>query len=195
MPTDDQKSPGDQPQPASNRAGQAIGDSDELFRLLVDGIADYAIYILDPQGRVTTWNCGAQRIKGYSAEEIIGQHLSVFYASEAIDRGWPQYELEAATRDGRFEDEGWRVRKDGSRFWANVIITALRNGAGVLLGFSKITRDLTESAKQPRKQSWQRTSIWSSRSSGELQNCSSETPSWFAATRNWTTLRTLPHMI
>ncbi len=144
MPTDDQKSPGDQPQPASNRAGQAIGDSDELFRLLVDGIADYAIYILDPQGRVTTWNCGAQRIKGYSAEEIIGQHLSVFYASEAIDRGWPQYELEAATRDGRFEDEGWRVRKDGSRFWANVIITALRNGAGVLLGFSKITRDLTE---------------------------------------------------
>ena len=91
-----------------------------------------------------TWNAGAQRIKGYKAEEIVGRHFSVFYTKEASDKRWPQHELEVARFKGRFEDEGWRVRKDGSQFWANVIITSLLNQSGTLLGFSKITRDLTE---------------------------------------------------
>src|SRR3954466_16185328 len=91
-----------------------------------------------------SWNLGAQRLKGYAPEEIIGRHFSTFYTREALDSGWPAHELKVATREGRFEDEGWRVRKDGSRFWANVVITALRDDDGKLLGFSKITRDLTE---------------------------------------------------
>lgn len=119
-------------------------NAEERFRLLVEGVKDYAIYMLDPQGRILTWNAGAQRIKGYTAEEILGQHFSRFYPREAIERGWPQHELESAAAAGRFEDEGWRVRKDGSRFWANVIITALRDEAGNLKGFAKVTRDLTE---------------------------------------------------
>jgi PAS domain S-box-containing protein len=100
--------------------------------------------MLDRYGHVTTWNVGAERIKGYKAEEIIGHHFSRFYPPEALGRGWPQHELEVAQREGRFEDEGWRVRKDGSCFWANVVITALRGDEGRLLGFSKVTRDLTE---------------------------------------------------
>jgi PAS domain S-box-containing protein len=128
----------------SKRSEHPTGENEELFRLLVDGITDYAIYVLDPQGRVKTWNIGAQRIKGYRAEEIIGQPLSVFYTREAAGRRWPEHELEVALREGRFEDEGWRVRKDGSQFWANVVITALRDANGVPVGFSKITRDLTE---------------------------------------------------
>ncbi len=119
-------------------------DITQAFGVLVDGVTDYAIYILDPQGRVASWNAGAQRIKGYRAAEIIGQHFSVFYSREAVAQGWPQHELEMAARQGRFEDEGWRIRKDGSQFWASVVITALRGGTGTLLGFSKITRDLTE---------------------------------------------------
>ena len=119
-------------------------ESEERFRLLVEGVDDYAIFILDPLGYITTWNIGAERIKGYKAQEIVGQHVSVFYTKEATEKGWPQHELEVAGREGRFVDEGWRVRKDGSRFWANVVITALRDGSGTLLGFSKITRDLTE---------------------------------------------------
>ena len=111
---------------------------------LVEGVRDYAIFMLDPQGRVVTWNAGAERIKGYKADEIIGQHFSKFYPQEAIDRGWPAHELKVATAEGRFEDEGWRVRKDGSQFWANVVITALRDEQGQLRGFSKVTRDLTE---------------------------------------------------
>jgi PAS domain S-box-containing protein len=118
--------------------------SEERFRLLVEGTQDYAIFLLDPEGRVTSWNSGAERIKGYRAEEIIGQHFSRFYPQEAVERGWPAHELSVAAAEGRFEDEGWRLRKDGSRFWANVIITALRDEAGRLRGFSKITRDLTE---------------------------------------------------
>jgi PAS domain S-box-containing protein len=118
--------------------------SEERFRLLVEGTTDYAIFLLDPAGRVVSWNPGAERIKGYRAEEIVGQHFSRFYPPEAIDRGWPAHELSVAATKGRFEDEGWRVRKDGSRFWANVIITALHDEAGNLRGFSKITRDLTE---------------------------------------------------
>jgi PAS domain S-box-containing protein len=99
--------------------------------------------MLDPEGRVTTWNIGAERIKGYRAEEIVGEHFSKFYPQEMIERGKPDHELEVAAAEGRFEDEGWRIRKDGSRFWANVIITALRGTDGQLLGFSKVTRDFT----------------------------------------------------
>jgi PAS domain S-box-containing protein len=111
---------------------------------MVKGVKDYAIIMLDPQGCIAMWNEGAQRIKGYRAEEIVGQHFSCFYPQAAIDAGFPEKELSTAAAEGRFEDEGWRLRKDGSRFWANVIITALRDDGGKLIGFSKITRDLTD---------------------------------------------------
>ncbi|AMV17382.1 PAS domain S-box protein [Planctomyces sp. SH-PL14] len=114
-----------------------------LLRLLVENVTDYAIFVLDPNGRVATWNPGAERIKGYKADEIIGQHFSKFYPQDVIDRGWPEQELRVATAEGRFEDEGWRLRKDGSQFWANVVITTLKSEQGKLIGFSKITRDLT----------------------------------------------------
>jgi PAS domain S-box-containing protein len=122
----------------------ALRHSEERFRLLVSGVRDYAIFMLDPQGIVTTWNAGAEHIKGYTAKDIIGSHFSRFYPPDAIARKLPETELRGATMQGRFEDEGWRVRKDGSRFWANVIITAVRDSSGHLLGFSKITRNLTE---------------------------------------------------
>ncbi|HUQ24356.1 MAG TPA: PAS domain S-box protein [Burkholderiales bacterium] len=115
-----------------------------IYQLIVEQTKDYAVFFLDLEGRVMSWNAGAQRIKGYAPEEIIGRHFSTFYTREAVDSGWPQHELKVAGAEGRFEDEGWRVRKDGSRFWANVVITALRNEDGKLLGFSKITRDLTD---------------------------------------------------
>ncbi len=111
---------------------------------MVAQVRDYALFVLDPTGRIMSWNAGAQRIKGYEPQEIIGRHFSVFYSPDAVARRWPEEELRIATREGRFEDEGWRVRKDGSRFWANVVITALRADDGKLLGFSKITRDLTD---------------------------------------------------
>jgi PAS domain S-box-containing protein len=116
----------------------------EAFRLMVEGARDYAIFMLGPDGVIVSWNAGAQRIKGYQAHEIIGQHFSKFYTAEALAMDWPAEELRRAIADGRFEDEGWRVRKDGTRFWANVIITAVHGNSGELLGFSKITRDLTE---------------------------------------------------
>jgi PAS domain S-box-containing protein len=115
-----------------------------IYQILVEQVQDYAAFVLDPAGRIMTWNLGARRIKGYAPEEIIGKHFSVFYTPDAVERGWPAEELRLATREGRFEDEGWRLRKDGSRFWANVVITALRDEQGRLLGFSKITRDVTE---------------------------------------------------
>ena len=115
----------------------------ERFRLVVESIRDYAIFTLDPEGHVTSWNAGAQRFKQYRADEIIGRHFSVFYTPEDVASGKPARELEVAARDGRIEDEGWRVRKDGTRFWANVVITALREN-GRLVGFAKVTRDLTE---------------------------------------------------
>ena len=116
----------------------------ELYRLAVEQIKDYAVFMLDPKGHVMTWNLGAQRIKGYTFDEIVGRHFSAFYTREAVETGWPNHELKVAAREGRFEDEGWRVRKDGSRFWANVVITALRDERGKLLGYSKVTRDLTD---------------------------------------------------
>jgi PAS domain S-box-containing protein len=122
---------------------EALRLSEERFRLLVQSVTDYAIVTLDPAGRVVSWNEGAQRIKGYSADEILGNTFERFYPEEAVAAGFPRHELEAAARDGRFEDESWRLRKDGSRFWANVIITALRGADGRLVGYAKITRDLT----------------------------------------------------
>ena len=118
--------------------------SEERFRLLVQGVADYAIFMLDPNGFVTNWNAGAARIKGYTAEEIVGHHFSRFYPEEDQQRRSPQTALETARRTGKYEAEGWRVRKDGTRFWANVVIDAIHDGTGQLIGFAKITRDLTE---------------------------------------------------
>jgi PAS domain S-box-containing protein len=115
----------------------------EQLRLLVDAVADYAIFLLDREGRILTWNAGARRIKGYRADEIVGQHFSVFYTEEDRANEHPAHELEIAERDGHYEEEGWRIRRDGSRFWANVIITALFDDRGRLVGFGKVTRDLT----------------------------------------------------
>ncbi|TWB41037.1 hybrid sensor histidine kinase/response regulator [Nitrospirillum pindoramense] len=125
-------------------AQQALHDSEQRFRLLVQGVTDYAIYMLDPTGHVTNWNTGAQRIKGYSREEIIGEHFSRFYTEEDRADNLPGRALAIAEAEGRFEREGWRVRKDGSRFWAHVIIDPIRDPAGKLIGFAKITRDITE---------------------------------------------------
>lgn len=121
------------------------------FQLLVESVKDYAIFVLDPQGHVSTWNAGAQRIKRYQAGDIIGQHFSVFYPPEVDGKAVCALELEVAAREGRFEAEGWRVRQDGSRFWANVVITALRDPEGVLIGFAKVTRDLTERKESEEK--------------------------------------------
>lgn len=125
-------------------AEERLRQSEEVFRLLVSSVKDYGIFMLDPQGRVMTWNEGAQKIKGYSAQEIIGQHFSKFYPREDISAGKPERELVVAAKTGRFEDLGWRLRKDGTRFWANVVITAVKDAEGTLRGFSKVTRDLTD---------------------------------------------------
>jgi PAS domain S-box-containing protein len=127
-----------------SQTNEALLFNEERFRLLIATVKDYAIYRIDPDGIIQTWNEGAKRLKGYQAEEIIGQHFSKFYPPEAIEQGYPDYELKIAAKQGHFEDEGWRVRKDGSRFWANVILTALYDEDGNLNGFTKITRDLTE---------------------------------------------------
>ncbi len=129
---------------ARKHAEDALRESELRLRSIVESVKDYAIFTLDREGRVSSWSPAAQRIKGYAAEEIIGQHFSKFYVPEDIERGKPAYELEAAAELGRVEDEGWRLRKDGSRFWANVVITALRDKSGELYGFSKVTRDFTE---------------------------------------------------
>lgn len=123
---------------------EELKESEEKSRLLVDSIKDYAILMLNPEGIVSSWNMGAVRIKGYQADEIVGKHFSAFYTREAIDRGFPQYELKKAIEDGQFEDEGWRIRKDGTAFWANVVISPIYTSHKRLLGFAKITRDLTE---------------------------------------------------
>lgn len=126
---------------------KALKESEERFRLLVEAVQDYAIFILDPSGHVTTWNLGAERLKGYQADEIIGRHFSRFYPDADVRAGKPERLLEIATRDGRVEDEGWRVRKDGSRFWADVVITAFKDSSGKIVGFAKVTRDCTERMK------------------------------------------------
>jgi PAS domain S-box-containing protein len=125
-------------------AEDALRASEERFRLLVEGVKDYAIYMLDPGGLVSSWNAGAQRIKGYTAGEVLGTHFSRFFTPEDAAAGKPQRALEVAARVGRFEDEAWRVRKDGSRFWANVVVTALHDASGALRGFAKVTRDFSE---------------------------------------------------
>jgi PAS domain S-box-containing protein len=136
------------------QAQEALRQSEELFRLLVEGVRDYAIFMLDPTGHIVSWNSGAQLIKGYTAAEIIGRHFSTFYPLEDIRDGKPERELRIATTEGRYEEEGWRLRKDGSRFWANVLITAVFDAQGELRGFSKVTRDMTERkrAEEQRKQ-------------------------------------------
>jgi PAS domain S-box-containing protein len=121
-----------------------LRESEQRFRLLVESVRDYAIFMLDPDGRIASWNAGAEHLKGYTADEIIGQHFSVFYTDEDLERDHPVEELAVATERGRYREEGWRVRKDGSRFWADVTITALREADGRLAGFAKVTRDLTE---------------------------------------------------
>ena len=126
-----------------HEAAEQLSRSEERFRLLVSAVIDYAIFVLDPQGIVTSWNEGAQRIKGYHADEIVGRHFSVFYTPEDQARGKPRRALTIAARDGHFLDEGWRVRMDGTRFWASVVITALRDETGKLRGFGKVTRDIT----------------------------------------------------
>jgi PAS domain S-box-containing protein len=115
-----------------------------IYQLLIESVRDYAIFVLDADGRVATWNIGAERLKGYKPSEIIGRHFSTFYGEEDLKARKPWKELEVAIAEGRVEDEGWRIRKDGTRFWANVIITALRDDSGNLIGFAKVTRDLTE---------------------------------------------------
>jgi PAS domain S-box-containing protein len=132
-------------------AEEQLRQSQEQFKLLVQSVTDYAIYMLTPNGRVSSWNAGAQRIKGYRAEEIIGEHFSRFYTEPDRRAGAPQLALEMAVRDGRFEKEGWRIRKDGSKFMASVVIDPIRADDGTLLGFAKITRDITERRKSERE--------------------------------------------
>ncbi|HEX7421450.1 MAG TPA: PAS domain S-box protein, partial [Thermoanaerobaculia bacterium] len=131
---------------------ERLRQSAEIFQLLVSSVRDYAIFMLDPTGRVVTWNAGAQNLKGYTPEEIIGRHFSAFYGQEDIDDHKPERELELARKNGSVEDEGWRLRKDGTRFWANVVITAVRDGHGELRGFAKVTRDITERRRSEETQ-------------------------------------------
>src|SRR6185312_8688069 len=125
------------------RALAQLGETERSFERLVDGVTDYALFMLDPAGRIVSWNAGAKRIKGYDASEIIGRHFSAFYTPEDIASETPARGLRTAAREGRFETEGWRLRKDGSRFWANVVIDPIRD-RGEIVGFAKITRDITE---------------------------------------------------
>jgi len=136
---------------AANQTGGALQTTAEHFRMLVDNMKDYAIIILDTNGRVASWNPGSETILGYRSSEIIGQHFSRFYSSEDVQRGRPEMELKAATAEGRSEDEGWRMKKDGSRFWANEVITAMRDQGGSLVGFGKVMRDLTERKRAEEK--------------------------------------------
>jgi PAS domain S-box-containing protein len=133
------------------QAQDALLEAERRFRILVQGVTDYAIYMLDSEGRVTNWNAGAERIKGYTPEEIIGQHFSRFYTPEDLDVGVPAKALETARATGRYEAEGWRVRKDGTRFWASVVLDAIRDAEGQLLGFAKITRDMTEKREAQKR--------------------------------------------
>jgi PAS domain S-box-containing protein len=135
----------------NSRLADAVKHGGRIYQLMVESVRDYAIFMLDPNGYIASWNRGAQRIKGYSADEIIGRHFSVFYPPQDIASRKPEWELEMAARDGRFEDEGFRVRKDGRTFWASVVITAVRDDDGSLLGFAKVTRDLTDRRAAERR--------------------------------------------
>lgn len=127
----------------NSQDGSPLGPDDSRYRLLVENLEDYAVLLLDLDGRIISWNKGAERMKGYAAEEIIGKHFSTFYTTEAIVVGHPEAELSIARATGRYNEQGWRVRKDGSRFWADVTITTIRDDAGVMLGYGKVTHDLT----------------------------------------------------
>src|SRR5215472_395551 len=127
-----------------NRTEGSPKSTTEQAKLLIEALQDYAIFMLDRDGYIVSWNIGAERINGYQAHEIVGRHFSVFYPPEDVSWGKPAWELQVASKEGRFEDEGWRLRKDGSRLWASVIITAVRDPAGDLIGFGKVTRDITE---------------------------------------------------
>jgi PAS domain S-box-containing protein len=131
-------------------AEESLKQSEQQFRILVDGVTDYALYMLNPEGMITNWNTGAQRIKGYTPKEIIGRHYSVFFSPEDVAKGEPQRGLNRALAEGRFESQGWRIRKDGTRFWASVVVDPIRNDLGALIGFAKITRDITDSMEAQR---------------------------------------------
>lgn len=129
---------------------ESLRMSEERYRSLVEQVTDYGIFLLDEKGRVISWNEGAKRISGYEANDILGKYFSIFYPEEDIINGKPAYELKVARKEGKFEEEGWRLRRDGSRFWSNVVITAVYNAEGILIGFSKVTRDLTERKKSEK---------------------------------------------
>jgi PAS domain S-box-containing protein len=152
----------------------ALRESEQRYSLLVDGVTDYAIYMLDPSGIVTNWNRGAQRIKGYRTEEIVGQHFSCFYTVEDRAANVPQQALEIAARDGRYETEAWRVRKDGGRFLANVVIDTLKDDSGQLIGFAKITRDVSERVQAARELEEARIRLAKSRAEEALQRAQAE---------------------
>jgi PAS domain S-box-containing protein len=139
-----EKNTGQPPVPIDRVRGGESSEQIDLFRLLVQSVREYAIFVLDPVGNILTWNPGAQAMKGYTKEEIVGKHFSQFYPDEAVRSGWPERELTLAEKEGRFADEGWRVRKDGTTFWASVVITPLRSASGELAGFAKVTQDMTE---------------------------------------------------
>ncbi len=150
-----EEKPGDRATPViplgNVRLADTLKHGGRIYQLMVDSVRDYAIFMLDPNGYVASWNKGAQRLKGYKADEIIGRHFSVFYPPDSIASELPQRELVGAIREGRFEDEGMRVRKDGTMFWANVVITPVRDDDGSLVGFAKVTRDLTERRSAEQK--------------------------------------------
>src|SRR5215212_5354917 len=168
---------------AHRRSQEILSESEERFRLLVEGVKDYAIFMLDVEGYVSTWNLGAQRIKGYEAEEIIGEHFSIFYTAEDVERGHPDQELRVAAAEDRYEEEGIRVRKDGSTFWANVVITALRDEAGNLRGYAKVTRDITARKEaEERERLLAREQAAKERATDILESISD---AFFAVDREW----------
>jgi PAS domain S-box-containing protein len=167
----------------SGRTQEILRQSEERFRILVEGVRDYAIFMLDPYGHITTWNEGARRIKGYEAGEIIGEHFSIFYTGEDVERAHPDEELRVAAAEGSYEEEGIRVRKDGSSFFANVLITALRNDDGELRGFAKVTRDITErKAAEERERLLSRERAARERSTDILESISD---AFYAVDRRW----------
>jgi PAS domain S-box-containing protein len=175
QPSDFNESPG--------RTREALRESEERFRLLVEGVKDYAIFMLDPEGYITTWNEGAKRIKGYEAEEIVGEHFSIFYTDEDVERKHPEEELRIAEADGIHEEEGIRVRKDGSTFWASVLITALRDEEGELRGFAKVTRDITARKEaEQRERSLVREAAALERATDILESISD---AFYAVDREW----------